>query len=70
MYWRFVYKSLAYGDRSRSFTLCSNSGLFFFQPMTLGFLFGKALSLCLLGGGLFLFLGNALMKAGVIEKIH
>ena len=37
--------------------------------MTLGFLFGKALSFCL-GGGPFLFLGDALMEAGMIEKLH
>lgn len=68
MYWCFVYKSLVHGDWSHSFALCSNTGLFFLlQPMTLGFLFGKALSFCL-GGGPFLFLGDALIKAGLIER--
>ena len=71
MCWCFVYKSLVHGDWSHSFALCSNTGLFFLlQPMTLGFLFDKALSLCLLGGGLFLLLSNALMKAGMIETMH
>ena len=61
MYWRFVYKSLVHGNRSSSFVLCSNTGLLFlFEPMTLGLLLGKALSLCLLGGSPLLFLGDAL----------
>lgn len=65
MYWRFVYKSLVHGDRSRSFALYSNAGLLFlFKPMTLGFFLGKVLSLCLLGGSPSLFLSDALKWVG------